>query len=202
MIQAIETQYAGYRFRSRLEARWAVLLDTLGQRWEYEPEGFHTPHGGYLPDFKIVDIPGWHVWLEVKAIEPTPIEIAKLLAIADGHDAFFACGPPELAMDAEGRACVKVLRVAPGYAWSGVFQPYGAERLNDAVIAARSARFEHGESGGGRIGARLDISDYPAPSSGGPWRIVPVGREPVLERILATSPGVGYRWDGAGWVYP
>lgn len=42
-IQAIETQYAGCRFRSRLEARWAVFFDTLDIRWEYEPEGFEVP---------------------------------------------------------------------------------------------------------------------------------------------------------------
>ena len=29
-IAAIETEYCGYRFRSRLEARWAVFLDALG----------------------------------------------------------------------------------------------------------------------------------------------------------------------------
>jgi hypothetical protein len=26
-VKAIETQYNGYRFRSRLEARWAVFFD-------------------------------------------------------------------------------------------------------------------------------------------------------------------------------
>ena len=39
-IKAIETRYAGYRFRSRLEARWAVFFDTLGLKWQYEPEGY------------------------------------------------------------------------------------------------------------------------------------------------------------------
>lgn len=39
-IKAIETVYRGYRFRSRLEARWAVFFDALGLEWEYEPEGF------------------------------------------------------------------------------------------------------------------------------------------------------------------
>ena len=29
-IAAIETKYKGYRFRSRLEARWAVFFDALG----------------------------------------------------------------------------------------------------------------------------------------------------------------------------
>ena len=54
MIKAIETLYDGYRFRSRLEARWAVFFNTLGIKYEYEPEGFELPNGmRYLPDFKI-----------------------------------------------------------------------------------------------------------------------------------------------------
>lgn len=39
-IQAIETTYNGYRFRSRLEARWAVFFDALGIQWKYEREGY------------------------------------------------------------------------------------------------------------------------------------------------------------------
>ena len=39
MITPIETIYKGYRFRSRLEARWAVFMDYCGADWEYEPEG-------------------------------------------------------------------------------------------------------------------------------------------------------------------
>lgn len=53
MIKAIETVYNGYRFRSRLEARWAVFFDALNVPYEYEPEGFWTPYGGYLPDFRV-----------------------------------------------------------------------------------------------------------------------------------------------------
>ena len=53
-IKAIETIYNGYRFRSRLEARWAVFFDALGVDYEYEPEGFNLPNGGrYLPDFRV-----------------------------------------------------------------------------------------------------------------------------------------------------
>lgn len=52
MIKPIETVYNGYRFRSRLEARWAVLFDALGIKYEYEPEGYEFPNGKkYLPDF-------------------------------------------------------------------------------------------------------------------------------------------------------
>lgn len=54
MIKAIETVYNGYRFRSRLEARWAVFFDALGVKYEYEPEGFELPSGQwYLPDFRV-----------------------------------------------------------------------------------------------------------------------------------------------------
>lgn len=53
-IKAIETEYNGYKFRSRLEARWAVFFDALGVKYEYEPEGYETKDGTrYLPDFKI-----------------------------------------------------------------------------------------------------------------------------------------------------
>lgn len=53
-MKAIETRYKGYRFRSRLEARWAVFFDTMGLRWEYEPQGYVGRAGvPYLPDFQI-----------------------------------------------------------------------------------------------------------------------------------------------------
>lgn len=64
MIQAIETQYKGYRFRSRLEARWAVFFDALNIEWEYEKEGYDLGKTGwYLPDFWL---PKQKTFLEVK----------------------------------------------------------------------------------------------------------------------------------------
>lgn len=63
-IHAIETEYNGYRFRSRLEARWAVFFDTLGVPYDYEPEGFELGSGiRYLPDFWL---PTWNSWVEIK----------------------------------------------------------------------------------------------------------------------------------------
>jgi hypothetical protein len=38
MIVAIETMYRGTRFRSQLEARWAVFFDRLGLPWRYEAD--------------------------------------------------------------------------------------------------------------------------------------------------------------------
>ena len=52
-IKAIETEYDGHRFRSRLEARWAVFFNAIGLAYEYEIEGFEMDGTRYLPDFYI-----------------------------------------------------------------------------------------------------------------------------------------------------
>jgi hypothetical protein len=39
-IEAKETVYQGTTFRSRLEARWAVVFDTLDVEWVYEPQEY------------------------------------------------------------------------------------------------------------------------------------------------------------------
>ena len=70
-IKPIETFYNGYRFRSRLEARWAVFFDEAGIKYEYEPEGFDLGDGlFYLPDFYL---PDEDTWVEVKG-KPLSIE--------------------------------------------------------------------------------------------------------------------------------
>ena len=63
-IKAIETEYNGYRFRSRLEARWAVFFDASKIQYEYEPEGFVLSNGDkYLPDFYL---PDFELYVEIK----------------------------------------------------------------------------------------------------------------------------------------
>lgn len=62
-ITPIETRYAGCRFRSRTEARWAVVFDHLGIRWDYEPDGYALPSGRYLTDFWLPDL---SEWVEIK----------------------------------------------------------------------------------------------------------------------------------------
>lgn len=74
-IEAIETFYNGYRFRSRLEARWAVFFDALGIRYIYEPEGYALSNGkAYLPDFYLPDL---KIWVEVKGLN-TQIDSEKV----------------------------------------------------------------------------------------------------------------------------
>lgn len=62
-IKAIETHYNGYKFRSRLEARWAVFFDEAGIKYQYEPEGFTNGEDCYLPDFYL---PEHNTYVEVK----------------------------------------------------------------------------------------------------------------------------------------
>jgi len=82
-IKAIETKYNGYRFRSRLEARWAVFFDALGEPWEYEREGFDLGEAGYyLPDFWL---PRVTAWVEVKGqdVAPESDALRKIVAFAE-----------------------------------------------------------------------------------------------------------------------
>lgn len=83
-IKPIETIYNGYRFRSRLEARWAVFFDVLGIEYEYEPEGFELGDGlRYLPDFYL---PENDVWVEVKGKPADQIpdsELEKIIRFCD-----------------------------------------------------------------------------------------------------------------------
>lgn len=92
-IKAIETHYNGYRFRSRLEARWAVFFDALGIRWEYEPEGYVLPDGvRYLPDFWLPTFCGG-MFAEVKP-EGGDFTKAKALALAAGKLVWLCEGLP------------------------------------------------------------------------------------------------------------
>jgi hypothetical protein len=84
-ITAIETCYAGHRFRSRLEARWAVFFDHLGIKWRYETEGYNLPDGSrYLPDFLIHPNTPREFWFEVKGTHPTADELEKAQGLATG----------------------------------------------------------------------------------------------------------------------
>jgi hypothetical protein len=82
-IRPIETEYAGYRFRSRLEARWALWMDTLHIPYVYEPEGYEADGVRYLPDFWL---PKQGIWAEVKPEKPNEKEIKKACMLADGTD--------------------------------------------------------------------------------------------------------------------
>lgn len=93
MIKAIETHYKGYRFRSRLEARWAVFFDALEIEWQYEPEGYNINGVMYLPDFYL---PQYQMFCEVKPAGLSEKEIDKvnILAMESGHPCLMLIGAP------------------------------------------------------------------------------------------------------------
>ena len=151
-IKAIETAYGGCRFRSRLEARWAVFFDAQHWTWQYEPQGFTLPSGNYLPDFQVAPYGGEPVWFEVKA--PGVPDDARWpeLAAQTGVLIIVAKGMHRTGDDCRDAHSADVY--APGGAGHGLKLWMNAPR--SAWDAASGARFEHGESGaqGGRTPRR------------------------------------------------
>lgn len=158
MIKAIETEYAGCRFRSRLEARWAVFFDALGVEWEHEPEGFETDAGRYLPDFRIwIQHPpvskvmitvgkndhSWPLWFEVKPPDFTH-DIRHQAFVESGEWLVVAAGMPRDYKDQlRGHMYVFDPTPSPEFGPAPIFWFYqGGERHVDrAYKAARSERF-------------------------------------------------------------
>lgn len=168
-LKPIETIYRGYRFRSRLEARWAVFFDTLGVRWEYEKEGYDLgPAGWYLPDFWLPDL---EMWAEVKGEPFNSSEEAKARALADAstyevlqlvgiptYTVYWSIRPKGQGYSSDDRMdyvlddqyCHDEHRwfSSPGLrdGEDASQQFYVSPRTRAAYAAARQARFEHGES--------------------------------------------------------
>lgn len=142
-IKPVETVYNGYRFRSRLEARWAVLFDCLGIRYQYEYQGFDLGKlGYYLPDFYLPDSM-WFVEVKGNPNDETGIEKARYL---DDN-------PPEHAL-----GCLIVgdpKQIERGNCYGADYMAYklitgvyeiDVAQYNKAVTIAKQARFEHGET--------------------------------------------------------
>lgn len=97
-MKAIETIYNGYRFRSRLEARWAVFFDEMGIKYEYEPEGFELSDGTrYLPDFYLpesdsfFEVKGVMSDIDMHKINQFIEESGKPVTIGYNNFSFVAC---------------------------------------------------------------------------------------------------------------
>jgi len=137
-MKAIETEYGGCLFRSRAEARHAVLFDALGVRWGYEVEGYDLDGEWYLPDFYLY---GLGTWVEVKGREPDEGEFLKAtkLALGGGEPVVLSWGffdgwrdSLTLWTDGDGR-----FRSKRGRPWL----PFEGWELEDARREARAARF-------------------------------------------------------------
>ena len=56
--EAKPVSYAGYNFRSTLEAKWAAFFDACGVAWRYEPKEFRID--GYQIDFVVDEVKLYH----------------------------------------------------------------------------------------------------------------------------------------------
>ena len=176
-IRAIETRCFGYRFRSRLEARWATFFQSLGVDWRYEPEGFDFGDILYLPDFwiRFPEMrqrpypegmpPERGFWVEIKPTVPSDAECTRceLLSHASGHCVYLVAG--NIGGDYRvtkwhPRSGRLPDRAAFGLDWLLSYLVSDAipenhtsgdhsdpYGLRSAFMAARSARFEFGEHG-------------------------------------------------------
>ena len=76
MANGIETKYGNTLFRSKLEASYAATFDKFGIVWSYEPEGYETDAGRYLPDFFLENL---NTFFEVKG--PHEQNLDKVVAL-------------------------------------------------------------------------------------------------------------------------
>lgn len=137
-LTAIETSYAGRKFRSRTEARWAVFFDAAGIKWDYEKDGFDLGEEGlYLPDFWLPELAAY---AEVKGQDFSVLEInrCRKLAKLSGHSVIMLPGVPA--------ATVYRAERPDGLIEETAFGLVGEHIWAEAVARATSARFEHGES--------------------------------------------------------
>lgn len=173
-MKAIETIYDGHRFRSRLEARWAVFLSALGIRWKYEFEGFVLQTGEYyLPDFWLPKFNGG-MYVEVKPDIFSDEEKRKCFLLCEltqhgvwlandvpdlrCYEVFYWNSDPPYVVEGEGIPLAdKAERENRMFAMSGygrageLVKPDYLDLMGNilprAVQIAKQARFEHGQSG-------------------------------------------------------
>lgn len=159
VLQAIQTTYNGYRFRSRLEARWAIFFEVLGLDFHYEAEGYILrDNKWYLPDFYF---PTVKMFAEVKPDIVTKRErrSCELLALDSKKPVLMLAGPPDYrnynAYQTDpwsDTALIYDYSLVPfflperfpclNFAQQSAPETYGG-RYRNAVEAARAARFEH-----------------------------------------------------------
>jgi len=83
-MKAKPTLYQGYKFRSKLEAKWAVFFDACKIRWEYEPitlecaDGSQYTYDFYLPEVWTRGNKGANVEIKPNG----PVDYSYLIRIA------------------------------------------------------------------------------------------------------------------------
>lgn len=146
-IKPIDTEYKGYLFRSRLEARYAVMFDELGWTWEYEKEGYELKSGRYLPDFWFPDI---ECFAEIK---PEGIilnrDIERIVELSYNFPVILFEGAPESRSylyfyEGHQTECIPVELSNKYYPffWSDYFDKKHFKETGIAIKVAKQKRFE------------------------------------------------------------
>ncbi len=175
-MKALETSYANCRFRSRLEARWARFFDKADVEWEYEKEGYLIEDKPYLPDFWLpyygvfIEIKGDTPSVQEKDLviglrdltgyaslifHGLPGQYVGHMAGYDEHDGSGGAGEYPVCISGDNEMSFfvpdsKEFRTFFSSQWQQLkttrHRMPGAF-LQRAMIAAKRARFEFGESG-------------------------------------------------------
>lgn len=156
IIKPIETVYKGYRFRSRLEARWAVFFDALELQWQYEPEGYQLLSRKYLPDFWL---PESHDIIEIKnesmhwsfndgILDDSAFLVSELSNLPSVRHTYIFFGDPYFNLSNDGFGFSESSSYTISIKNIGSFNSrlVKTDLLKIAALKARQARFEHGET--------------------------------------------------------
>lgn len=158
-ISAISTEYGGFKFRSRTEARWAIFFDALSIPWEYEKEGYEIAGVRYLPDFWLPTI---KMFAEVKpgAFDRAARNLAIQINNQTGFEVLMLNGQPynapvKAVSSIDGKVyeteyCLTNYHNYPTEEHRFYCFPNDEERqwndTEEACKIANSARFEFGET--------------------------------------------------------
>ena len=80
IYNALEIEYKGCKFRSRLEAQWAVFFETMEFVWEYIKPRYIEAKSIYLPDFYLAEK---NTWIQISNKTPSVEDLRKYEAFAE-----------------------------------------------------------------------------------------------------------------------
>lgn len=183
----IPTLYKNIRFRSRLEATWAIFFDRVGLAWSYEPIDL----AGYIPDFLVeVDSAGDSTWEELRAIlevkpafslEGLTAHAPKIERAGWYHEAILVgtepvwqdAGPPVFGLDGRYESVLSPPpREWPGPGWRYTWQPGYLGACNTCGRPSIIRQSERGHAAPECL--IIDDEDTPCPG-----KVVPFGRDTI-----------------------
>lgn len=131
LAPAKPTIYDGQAYRSRSEAKWAIVLTKLGLPFYYEPSSYRLASGLYLPDFWL---PSLSAYLEVKPEDTEDPRYGELGALKGTRVFLVASDIPYVPFDRSERSVYGHLL---GHIWLKWPEEYPGQQ---SYMLAREAR--------------------------------------------------------------